>query len=152
MSTATNNPVIRLELPGGMVLIECLPEIAHNHVAQILNICDNGWYDGVPFHRVIEGFMAQGGWTQKNPPALQAEFNGYPHVAGTCSMARTNDPHSASDQFFICFADCSFLNGQYTAWGRVIYGMDVVNGITRGEPPAEPTCIVSMRRANMQNI
>lgn len=146
------NPLIRMDLPAGMVLIECLPDTAPNHVAQILQIAAAGHYDGVPFHRVIEGFMAQGGWCNKGWPALQAEFNTYPHHRGACSMARTNDPNSASDQFFICFADCSFLNGQYTTWGRVIYGMEHVDAITRGEPPAEPTAIIRMRPVDAEKI
>jgi len=142
-----------MDLPSGMVLIECLPEIAPNHVAQILDIANKGMYDGMPFHRVIEGFMAQGGWTQKQLPQLQAEFNDHPHTEGVCSMARTNDPNSASDQFFICFGDCRFLDRNYTVWGKVIYGMKHVHGgISRGEPPADPTPIVSMRRVDASNI
>ena len=89
--------------------------------------------------------MAQGGGTGKIYPQLQAEFNEVEHLPGVCSMARTNDPNSASDQFFICFADCRFLDRQYTVWGRVIYGMEHVNAITRGEPPENPTRILSMQ-------
>lgn len=138
------NPLILMVLPAGQVIIECFPDLAPNHVKQILQIANAGDYDGIGFHRVIEGFMAQGGWTNKGYPALQAEFNGYPHTEGVCSMARTNDPNSASDQFFICFGDCRFLDGQYTVWGKVIYGMDVVRKISRGEPPPEATKIIHM--------
>jgi peptidylprolyl isomerase len=103
-------------------------------VAQILSQANQGFYDDSVFHRVIEGFMAQGGWTKKVLPHIQAEFNDIPHVEGICSMARTNDPNSASDQFFICFGDASFLNGQYTVFGEVISGMDLVDKIKKGDP------------------
>jgi len=146
------NPILRMDLPTGMVLIECFPQWAHNHVAQIIAIADEGSYDGVPFHRVIEGFMAQGGGTGKQYPGLNAEFNTYPHVEGTCSMARTSDPNSGSDQFFICFNDARFLDQQYSVWGKVIYGMDHVHAITRGEPPADPTRIVRMRSVDPATI
>ena len=139
------NPILKLEMPTGTVFIECFPEIAPNHVAQILDFAEKGMYDGIPFHRVIEGFMAQGGWTQQALPQLLAEFNNYPHVEGTCSMARTNDPNSASDQFFICFGNAQFLDRQYTAWGKVIYGMEHIHAINRGEPPQDPTKILRMR-------
>ena len=92
--------------------------------------------------------MAQGGWTQRALPQLLAEFNDYPHVEGTCSMARTNDPNSASDQFFICFGNAQFLDRQYTAWGKVISGMEHVHAINRGEPPVDPTPIVRMRQVD----
>jgi peptidylprolyl isomerase len=148
-----NNPVIRLDLPTGMVLIECFPDIAPNHVAQILDIANRGLYDNTVFHRVIEGFMAQGGWTHQSLPQLQAEFNDFPHVQGVCSMARTSDPNSASDQFFICFADARFLDRQYTVWGRVMYGMQHVHsGINKGEPPAEPTPILKMRQVDPSKL
>ena len=143
------NPILKLEMPTGTVFIECFPEIAPNHVAQILDFAEKGMYDGIPFHRVIEGFMAQGGWTQQALPQLLAEFNNYPHVEGTCSMARTNDPNSASDQFFICFANAQFLDRQYTAWGKVIYGMEHIHAINRGEPPQDPTKIVRMRQLHV---
>jgi len=140
-----NNPIILMNLPTGRVLIECLPYQAPLHVAQIMQICTDGSYNGVPFHRVIDGFMAQGGATGKTYPQLPAEFNDEPHFPGVCSMARTSDPNSASDQFFICFADCGFLDHQYTVWGRVILGMEHINSIARGEPPENPTCIVNMQ-------
>jgi peptidylprolyl isomerase len=143
------NPILKLEMPTGIVFIECFPDLAPKHVAQILDLAEKGMYDGIPFHRVIEGFMAQGGWTQQALPQLLAEFNDYPHVEGTCSMARTNDPNSASDQFFICFANAQFLDRQYTAWGKVIYGMEHIHAINRGEPPQDPTKIVRMRQLNV---
>jgi peptidylprolyl isomerase len=147
------NPLIKMDLPSGTVLIECLPDKAPNHVNQILKLSNDGLYDGTVFHRVIDNFMAQGGWTRKDPPVLQAEFNDLQHLPGVCSMARTNDPNSASDQFFICIADCRFLDRQYTVWGKVIYGMEhVYGGINRGEPPAEPTPIVRMRQVDVGNI
>lgn len=141
-----NNPIIKMDLPSGTVLIECYPDKAPKHVAQILSQVEEGMYDGTVFHRVIQGFMAQGGWTQKALPQLEAEFNDVPHLEGICSMARTNDPNSASDQFFICFGDARFLDKNYTVWGKVVYGMNHVhNGISKGEPPAEPTPIIRMR-------
>lgn len=145
-----NNPVLKLDLDAGAVLIECFPDLAPNHVAQILQLANSGEYDGTVFHRVIAGFMAQGGWTQKQLPQLNAEFNSYPHTEGVCSMARTNDPNSASDQFFICFNDARFLDNQYTVWGKVMSGMQHVhNGINKGEPPAEATRILRMRQVTI---
>lgn len=146
------NPIIRLDLPTGMVLIECFSNLAPNHVAQIIRLADAGEYDGIPFHRVIDGFMAQGGATRNKQLAINAEFNQYPHVEGTCSMARTPDPNSAADQFFICFQACPFLDGQYTVWGQVIYGMQHVHAINRGEPPTNPTVIVKMRSVDPASI
>lgn len=146
------NPILRMDLPAGMVLIECFPDIAPNHVEQIIRFANEGEYDDTVFHRVIEGFMAQGGTTRTKKQALQAEFNSYPHVEGVCSMARTPDPNSAADQFFICFVPCPFLNGQYTVWGKVIYGMQHVHAINRGEPPADPTKIVKMRSVDPATI
>ena len=145
----TNNPLIKMELPTGTVLIECFPNLAPNHVAQIIKAANDEKYDNTPFHRVIDNFMAQGGNTNAHLPQLNAEFNQYPHVEGTCSMARTPDPNSASDQFFICFTDCRFLDQQYTVWGRVIYGMNHVHNIKRGEPPVEPTTIIKMREVTL---
>ena len=147
-----NKPIIKMDLPSGTVLIECYPDKAPKHVAQILSQAEQGMYDGTVFHRVIQGFMAQGGWTQKSLPQLEAEFNDVPHVEGICSMARTNDPNSASDQFFICFGDARFLDNNYTVWGKVIYGMNHVhNGISKGEPPAEPTPIIRMRPVDLSS-
>jgi len=147
-----DKPLLKMDLAHGTVLIECFPDLAPNHVAQISRQADQGLYDGTDFHRVIEGFMAQGGWTKQPLPQLQAEFNHHSHVEGVCSMARTNDPNSASDQFFICFRDAQFLDRQYTVWGRVIYGMDAVHAIQRGEPPATPTKILRMRSVDFARL
>jgi peptidylprolyl isomerase len=130
------------------VVIQLRPDLAPGHVARISELAQEGFYDGVIFHRVIDGFMAQGGdptgtgmgGSQK--PDLKAEFNAEPHVRGTCSMARAMNPNSANSQFFICFEDCSFLNGQYTVWGQVISGMEHVDALPKGEPPANPGKIV----------
>ena len=139
-----------LTLETGPVTIELLPEKAPNHVARIKELADEGFYDGLSAHRVIDGFMAQMGCPQgvgtggsgKN---INAEFNDVSHQRGVCSMARAQNPNSADSQFFICFDDASFLDGQYTAWGRVIEGMENVDAMARGEPPAKPTKIVSFR-------
>ena len=147
-----DNPILKVDLPTGIVLIECFPDLAPNHVKQILDQANRGLYDGIIFHRVIPGFMAQGGWTKLSLPQLQAEFNSYPHVEGTCSMARTNDPNSASDQFFICFGDCQFLDRNYTAWGKVIFGMSHIFQINAGEPPDDPTPIIKMRQIDINKI
>jgi peptidylprolyl isomerase len=135
-------------LETGDVVIQLRPDLAPGHVARISELAQEGFYDGVVFHRVIDGFMAQGGdptgtgmgGSQK--PDLKAEFNAEPHVRGTCSMARAMNPNSANSQFFICFEDCSFLNGQYTVWGQVISGMEHVDALPKGEPPANPGKIV----------
>lgn len=133
---------------GGTVKIGMRPDKAPKHVERIKALARQGFYDGTVFHRVIEGFMAQGGdptgtgTSGSKLPNLKAEFNDLPHVRGTTSMARTGDPDSANSQFFIVFAPSQFLDGQYTVWGRVIDGMDVVDTIERGEPPAKPTKII----------
>ena len=135
-------------LETGDAVIQLRPDLAPGHVARISELAQEGFYDGVVFHRVIDGFMAQGGdptgtgmgGSQK--PDLKAEFNAEPHVRGTCSMARAMNPNSANSQFFICFEDCSFLNGQYTVWGQVISGMEHVDALPKGEPPANPGKIV----------
>ena len=141
-----------IDLKDGRVVIEMRPDLAPNHVAQIKKLAREGKYDGVPFHRVIDGFMAQtgdptgtgmGGSGKK----LDAEFNKEKHVRGTCSMARSASPNSADSQFFICFGDASFLDGQYTVWGIVTDGMDAVDKIKRGEPVKNPDKIVSMKMA-----
>ncbi|MCB1481416.1 MAG: peptidylprolyl isomerase [Rhodobiaceae bacterium] len=141
-----------LETTKGEVMIGMRPDLAPGHVARIKELAREGFYDGVPFHRVIEGFMAQtgdptgtgmGGSGKK----LKAEFNKEPHVRGTVSMARAHDPNSGDSQFFICFDDATFLDGQYTAWGNVIEGMENVDKIKRGEPVADPDKIVSMKVA-----
>jgi len=144
---------IILQLDTGDVTIELMPEKAPNHVARIKELAEEGFYDGVKLHRVIEGFMAQMGCPKGNgtggsdKPNLKAEFNDVGHQRGVCSMARAQDPNSANSQFFICFDDASFLDGQYTAWGQVVEGMENVDAAARGEPPANPTKIVSMRVA-----
>ena len=141
-----------LETTQGAVTIAMRPDLAPGHVERIKELAREGFYDGVPFHRVIEGFMAQtgdptgtgmGGSGKK----LRAEFNKEPHVRGTVSMARAQDPNSGDSQFFICFDDATFLDGQYTAWGNVIEGMENVDKIKRGEPVANPDKIVSMKVA-----
>ena len=139
-----------LETTQGRVVIELRPDLAPNHVARIKELAGQGFYDGVVFHRVIEGFMAQTGdpkgtgrgGSGKN---LKAEFSNAPHERGTVSMARANHPDSADSQFFICFDDAHFLDGKYTVWGRVIEGMENVDQIKRGEPVKDPDKIISMR-------
>lgn len=141
-----------LELDHGTVHIELRPDLAPNHVNRIRELARDKFYDGIVFHRVIDGFMAQtgdptgtgmGGSGQN----LDAEFTDAPHIRGTCSMARAQDPNSADSQFFICFDDAQFLDGQYTVWGSVLEGMEHVDKIKRGEPVPDPDKIVSMRVA-----
>ncbi|MFN4143023.1 peptidylprolyl isomerase [Aestuariivirga sp.] len=149
----------------GRVTIALRPDLAPNHVARIKELAREGAYDGVVFHRVIEGFMAQGGDVQfgntgsssfnagragmggSSKPNLKQEFSREPHVRGVCSMARSQSPDSANSQFFICFGDATFLDRQYTVWGKVTDGMDVVDGIKRGEPVREPDRIAKMQVA-----
>ena len=128
-----------LDLKDGRVVIELLPKAAPKHVARIKELVRQGFYDGIVFHRFIDGFMAQtgdplgtgmGGSGKK----LAAEFNSEPHVRGTVSMARAMDPNSADSQFFICFADARFLDRQYTVWGKVVSGMEFVDKIKKGDP------------------
>ncbi len=129
---------------GGDVVIKLRPDLAPGHVQRITGLAKDGFYDGVPFHRVIPGFMAQGGDPTgtgtggSELPDLQAEFSNEPHGRGTCSMARTSYPHSANSQFFICFDDAGFLDNQYTVWGEVESGMEFVDALPVGEPPREP--------------
>jgi len=141
-----------LKLDTGDVTIEMFSDKAPAHVARIMELAGDGFYDGLTLHRVIEGFMAQGGCprgdgTGGSGQKLKAEFNDVSHQRGVCSMARAQNPDSADSQFFICFDDASFLDGQYTAWGQVVEGMEHVDAAARGEPPAKPTKIISMRRA-----
>lgn len=154
-----------LETTKGKVVIELLPDLAPKHVERIKELAREKAYDGVVFHRVIDGFMAQTGDVQYgktgaksfNParagmggsdkPDLPAEFSNMSHVRGTCSMARSQNPNSANSQFFICFEDAPWLNRQYSVWGQVIEGMDNVDQIKRGEPVKDPDSIVSMRVA-----
>ena len=142
-----------LDVPAGRVVIELLPDLAPNHVARIKELAREGFYDGIVFHRVIPGFMAQGGdptGTGRGgsaKPDIKAEFSKEPHVRGVCSMARTSYPHSANSQFFICFDDARFLDGQYTVWGEVTGGMENVDALPKGEPPRAPGKIVTARVA-----
>ena len=139
---------LTLTLDSGDVKIKLRPDLAPGHVARIKELVSEGFYDGVKFHRVIPGFMAQGGCPNgtgtggSSKPDLQAEFNAEPHVRGVCSMARTSAPHSANSQFFICFDDATFLDRQYTVWGVVESGMEHVDALPKGEPPREPGKIV----------
>ncbi|HSP25021.1 MAG TPA: peptidylprolyl isomerase [Saliniramus sp.] len=145
----TDNTII-METSKGRVVITLRPDLAPGHVERITTLAKQGFYDGVPFHRVIEGFMAQTGDPTgtgaggSDLPDLKAEFNAEPHVRGTCTMARTAAPNSANSQFFICFGDARFLDKQYTVWGKVTEGMDVIDQIKRGEPVRDPDTIVSM--------
>ena len=139
-----------LELKGGIVEIQLLPEKAPKHVARITELAEKGFYDGIVFHRVIEGFMAQTGdptgtGTGGSGKKLKAEFNNEKHTRGSLSMARSSRPDSADSQFFIVLKDARFLDGKYTVWGRVVKGMEFVDKIKRGEPPTNPDKIISMR-------
>jgi peptidylprolyl isomerase len=150
MASGNNENTLVLETTQGRVVIELRPDLAPNHVARIKELVQQGFYDGVVFHRVIDGFMAQTGdptgtgrgGSGKN---LKAEFSKAPHDRGTVSMARANHPDSADSQFFICFDDARFLDGKYTVWGQVTEGMENVDKIKRGEPVKDPDKIVSMR-------
>ena len=141
---------------GGDVVIKLRPDLAPGHVERIATLAESGFYDGVKFHRVIPGFMAQGGdptgtgMSGSDKPDLKAEFSSEPHVRGVCSMARTSDPDSANSQFFICLDDAAFLDNQYTVWGAVESGMEHVDALPKGEPPREPGTIVkaSIQRAS----
>jgi peptidylprolyl isomerase len=151
MTDAPNTLVMKLE--SGDVTIQLRPDLAPKHVERILALSSSGFYDNVVFHRVIDGFMAQGGdptgtgTSGSKEPNLPAEFSREPHVRGVCSMARTMDPNSANSQFFICLDDATFLDGQYTVWGKVIDGMEHVDALPKGEPPRSPGKIVEMRPA-----
>jgi cyclophilin family peptidyl-prolyl cis-trans isomerase len=147
MADELNNLVLNLD-SGGDVVIKLRPDLAPGHVERIKELVGEGFYDNVVFHRVIPGFMAQGGdptgtgTSGSKKPNLKAEFSKEPHVRGACSMARTNDPNSANSQFFICFDDARFLDGQYTVWGQVVEGMEHVDALPKGEPPRAPGKIV----------
>lgn len=149
---------LHLQLKDGLVVIELLPAVAPDHVAQIKALAREGFYDGIVFHRVIEGFMAQTGdptgtgMGGSSRPNLKAEFSATPHIKGTVSMARSSSPNSANSQFFICFDDSDFLNGQYTVWGQVVDGMEFVDSIKMGDKRdngsvSDPDKIISMRIA-----
>ncbi len=153
---------IQMTLKDGVVVIETRPDVAPKHVDQIKALIKEGQYDGVVFHRVIDGFMAQTGDVEfgnstndkfnlsragtggSTLPNIEAEFSDVNHGRGSVSMARAQDPNSANSQFFICFNDCSFLDGQYSVWGQVVEGMEFVDNITRGEPPSNPDKIIKM--------
>ncbi len=129
---------------GGDVVIRLRPDLAPQHVDRIRELAAEGFYDNVVFHRVIDGFMAQGGdptgtgMGGSDRPDLPAEFSDEPHVRGTASMARAQNPDSANSQFFLCLDDCGFLDGQYTVWGEVTEGMEHVDNLPKGEPPRAP--------------
>jgi peptidylprolyl isomerase len=147
--TNTDNTLV-LETTQGRVAIAMRPDLAPNHVARIRELVSDGFYDGVVFHRVIDGFMAQTGCphgtgTGGSGRKLKAEFSKEKHVRGTVSMARAQNPDSADSQFFICFAESPWLNGQYTVWGQVTQGMENVDKIKRGEPVSNPDRIISAK-------
>jgi peptidylprolyl isomerase len=142
-----------MDLEDGRVVIELRPDLAPKHVARIKELARAGFYDGIVFHRVIPGFMAQTGDPTgtgrggSDKPNLPAEFSNEPFVRGTVGMARTSDPNSANSQFFIDFVETPHLNGQYTVWGQVVEGMEYVDQLAPGEPPATPDKIVKMQVA-----
>ena len=164
-SFAEDNTMI-LKLKDGDVIIELFEDVAPNHVKRFKKLSEEKKYDGVVFHRVIDGFMAQTGDVEfgnseksdfnlsragtggSKMPNIPAEFSNENHTRGTLSMARAQDPNSANSQFFICFQDCSFLDGQYSVWGQVIEGMEFVDNIVRGEPPQSPDKIIKMEIVN----
>ena len=152
MAADPENTLI-LTLESGPVVIDLRPDLAPNHVARIKELAREGFYDGVVFHRVISGFMAQGGDPTgtggggSEKPNLKSEFSDEPHVRGVCTMARTSNPHSANSQFFICLDDATFLDNQYTVWGVVSEGMENVDALPKGEPPRAPGKIVSLKVA-----
>ena len=148
MADQTLTLTLATENGEGDVVIKLRPDVAPGHVERITELAKEGFYDGVVFHRVIPGFMAQGGdptgtgMGGSPKPDLKAEFNTVPHVRGVCSMARASMPDSANSQFFICFDDARFLDNQYTAWGEVTSGMEHVDALPKGEPPRSPGKIV----------
>ncbi len=154
---ADKDNLIYMELKTGRVVIETRPDLAPGHVARIKELVKQGFYDGVVFHRVIEGFMAQtgdplGNGTGGSGKKLKAEFSKEPHVRGTVSMARAQDPNSGDSQFFICFADAKFLDNQYTVWGRIIEGMDNIDKVKKGDKNrngsvSDPDKIIKMQLA-----
>ncbi len=150
MADGPTQDTLVLELDTGDVRIGLRPDLAPGHVARIKELAADGFYDGLTFHRVVDGFVAQGGCpkgtgTGGSGRHLPAEFSDAPHVRGVASMARASDPNSADSQFFICLDDARFLDGQYTVWGEVIAGMDAVDALPKGEPPAAPGRITKAR-------
>ncbi|MFD2183394.1 peptidylprolyl isomerase [Rhodoplanes azumiensis] len=151
MSDVTENTLL-LETTQGPVTIEMRPDLAPGHVARIKELVRSKFYDGIVFHRVIEDFMAQTGCphgtgTGGSGQKLKAEFSREKHVRGTVSMARAQNPDSGDSQFFICFTEAPWLDGQYTVWGKVTSGMENIDKIKRGEPVSDPDKIVSARMA-----
>ena len=149
-ASANNSKFITIETSQGNVVIETLPKIAPNHVKRIKELVKTGFYDGIIFHRVIEGFMAQtgdpdGNGTGGSGQNLKAEFSNYEYKYGTVGMARSMNPDSGDSQFFICFDGCSHLTGQYTVWGQVTSGMEAVEKLAVGEPPRNPDKMISVR-------
>ncbi|WP_055048841.1 peptidylprolyl isomerase [Devosia sp. A16] len=153
MAYADPENTLVIETTKGKVVIAMRPDLAPNHVAHIKKLAREGFYDGIVFHRVIDGFMAQTGdptgtgTGSSKYPNLKQEFNAEPHVRGTASMARAQNPDSANSQFFICFGDARFLDRQYTVWGKVIEGMENVDQIKRGEPVRDPDSMISVKVA-----
>src|SRR5258708_3324556 len=152
MSATDLENTLYLDVPAGRVVIALRPDLAPNHVARIKELAREGFYDGIRFHRVIDGFMAQTGDPKGNGTGgsgqnLPAEFSKEKHVRGTASMARAQSPDSADSQFFICFAPAPFLDGKYTVWGKVTEGMEHIDAIAKGEPPSKPDKIVKMQVA-----
>jgi len=152
MSATDLENTLYLDVPAGRVVIDLRPDLAPKHVARIKELAREGFYDGIVFHRVIDGFMAQtgdpkGNGTGGSGKKLPAEFSKEKHVRGTASMARAQSPDSADSQFFICFAPASFLDGQYTVWGKVAAGMEHIDAIKKGEPPSKPDKIIKMQVA-----
>ncbi|MDX2309579.1 MAG: peptidylprolyl isomerase [Hyphomicrobium sp.] len=151
-TTDAENTLI-IETSQGRVTIALRPDLAPKHVERIKALAREKFYDGIVFHRVIAGFMAQTGCPQgrgtggSKLPNLPAEFNAEPHVRGVCSMARSSNPNSANSQFFICFDDATFLDKQYTVWGKVTDGMDAVDKLAKGEPPRNPDKMITVRVA-----
>lgn len=149
-ASASSSKFITIETTKGKIVIETLPKIAPNHVKRIKQLVKSGFYDGIIFHRVIEGFMAQtgdpdGNGTGGSGKNLKAEFSDYEYKLGTVGMARSSSPDSGDSQFFICFDGCGHLTGQYTVWGQVVSGMEVVDSLEIGEPPSSPDKMISVK-------
>jgi len=149
-ASASKSKFITIETSKGKVIIETLPKIAPNHVKRIKQLVQSEFYDGLIFHRVIEGFMAQtgdpdGNGTGGSGKNLKAEFSDYEYKYGTVGMARSMSPDSGDSQFFICFNGCSHLTGEYTVWGQVVSGMETIEKLAIGEPPSSPDKMISVK-------